>query len=327
MVVAIQFQSFRDYVIKLNKHREKVVTMSLKNRDSKIKTKVFYILVKNYREALILKNAIIIQKYVRKYLVQQIYYKQEIKRWKNVVKDRMYKRKITMRVYKTIYLLENIHDHHVTNGNWTNTVAKFYKHALKMGKYHVFTQIYIKNIHLELRKSARIRTSRSTIIGLLNSYQLIIDKNQETLRLDVFLIWLLLCARRNALDKYYTTTQADTPEVKEQSYIFRSPPIRSSNLSSNNAMKRLSNNSSMKFSAYKVMLKENRKKEKLEHNKEDDKYIGYPAILIDTLKEIDDAIVEKNYNYTKYQYFKESFYPKDEKARLVGFSKRQHVIK
>ena len=77
----------------------------------------------------------------------------------------------------------------------------------------------------------------------------------------------------------------------------------------------------------KVMLKENRKKEKLEHNKEDDKYIGYPAILIDTLEEIDDAIVEKNYNYTKYQYFKESFYPKDEKARLVGFSKRQHVIK
>ena len=129
------------------------------------------------------------------------------------------------------------------------------------------------------------------------------------------------------MDKYYTTTQADTPEVKEQSYIFRSAPIRSSNLSSNNAMKRLSNNSSMKFSAYKVMLKENRKKEKLEHNKEDDKYIGYPTILIDTLKEIDDAIVEKNYNYTKYQYFKESFYPKDEKARLVGFSKRQHVMK
>ena len=38
------------------------------------------------------------------------------------------------------------------------------------------------------------------------------------------------------------------------------------------------------------MLKENRKKEKLEHNKEDDKYTGYPAILIDTLKEIADAL-------------------------------------
>ena len=196
--------------------------------------------------------------------------------------------------------------------NCRNRAAHRYKSLFTSREICGFTEISIRDIHLELRKFG-IRTSRSVVLDSLGNFKLLCN-GRTSLRIDMYLVWLVMSARE--FDRYYVPLAQETGEGRQ---VIHTVPIRGT---SNVVYKRLKDQSTIKFSLYKIIMA---KLERKRRSRPADKYAEYPKILVTFLRELDASPTQRKYDYTKFSYFKEEYTPNKTNLRRFSISQHTHV--